>query len=412
MTLCESCKINVAIQDTTQCLMCTELENPKHDYSNGSHADSGKGLSEAQVIDVTYIRSELLCYAIQYAESSSPDRLIGVLCSSFSVNEIKEARDLLWKSFASHLDKNPRRSGRKGTGTMNAETEAEDIVKFGVVPLANKKVFDRSSVQFCAVDLHKIPKYNPEETNVHSMITNISELQGKIRTMEKIVNQNTCRIEELHCSSRSHPAASAMSHAPSSTSSAFPPLVTQSISSWKNSTFPSVSEAPTVVPAKSTPYLPQHPELMVYTKPHNRSQNLTPTRPTNGYGSSDGQASNRNDKWQQVRRQRKNAIQEKAKLVNTIVGKRNATSLTGAVTTKTIFISNVDRNWSDGDITNEMKSHKVDPVLVKCVSHKEAHTKSFKVVIREDDQGTVICPEFWPERVRCREWIQVTSNST
>ena len=85
--------------------------------------------------------------------------------------------------------------------------------------------------------------------------------------------------------------------------------------------------------------------------------------------------------------------------------------MTGAVTTKTIYISNVDRNWGDTDITNEMKSNDVSPVFVKCVSHPDSYTKSFKVVIKEIDQTKVMCAEFWPERVKCREWIQVSSNS-
>ena len=401
MTLCDTCKVNEAEKDNTLCLVCTNMDN--YDGSNNSDYN-GKQIPEAQVVNITYIRSELLCYAIRYVESSSPDKLIEVICSSFSVYEIKEARDLLWKVFASHLETNPRRSGRKVPGSVNAETEAEDIVKYGILPLANKKAFDRSSVKFCAVDLDKIPKYNPEETNVHSMMTSISELQGKLSAMEKIVNQNSSRIEELGQTKRVTSGSSNLSLVnPSPLSSA----------SWKDVTFPALrvqGSSDFSSAAKSTPYMPQHPEMIVSPKRSERSQQPSPERPTNGK-QSNGQPKSTNE-WQQARWQRKKAIQEKAKSVNTIVGKRNTTSLTGAVTTKTIYVANVDRNWTDTDITDEMKSHNVDPVFVKCVSHSEAHTKSFKIVIKEDDQETVMCAEFWPERVKCREWIQVTSNTS
>ena len=100
-------------------------------------------------------------------------------------------------------------------------------------------------------------------------------------------------------------------------------------------------------------------------------------------------------------------VKEKAKTAQVIVGNRNMSNIRGAETAKTIFVSNVERNWSEMDITNEMKSHNVTPIFVKCVSHNDAYTKSFKVVIKEQDSAEVMCAEFWPERVRCREWVRL-----
>ena len=404
MVLCEVCRINEA-KDNDLCHVCFALEEHKTASDlDGSQSEASSEVPEAVITDVTYIKSELLCYAIRYAQSSSPDKLVAVICSSFTVNEIKEAKDNLWKVFGAHLDPNPRRSGRRSTPV--AETEADDIVKLGILPLANKKLFERSSVKFCVVDLDKVPKYNPEETNVHSMMASIAELQGKFQAMDNCIRRNASHIEELRTNTdrMHHMMRKCAPVQPAKFSNElqnhFPPLAKQS-ASWRDAMLQETSASTSI---KSTPYVAQHPELLSNTSPRRFQQ--SESQPLNSNNENAQQQDFRNRDQIDARQRKKQTLMAKTKSVNIIIGNRNGSKLTGAETSKTIFVSNVDKNWTEGDISNEMKCHDVTPVFVKCVSHVESYTKSFKVVIKQADQDKVMCAEFWPERVKCREWIQ------
>lgn len=113
------------------------------------------------------------------------------------------AKDNLWKVFHKLLDTCPRRSSRKGTTA--AETEDEDVVKMGILPLANIKAYERSNIKFCAVDLDRIPKYNPEEISLYSMMASITALKSKVCAMAEMVNGNSTRIAEKSIKCRLQP---------------------------------------------------------------------------------------------------------------------------------------------------------------------------------------------------------------
>ena len=118
-------------------------------------------------------------------------------------------------------------------------------------------------------------------------------------------------------------------------------------------------------------------------------------------------ARSKSSEWQEVRKQKRQQLKEKAKDMNVVIGKRNTDNLSGADDIKPIFIYNVDKNWNDSNVTDEMKANGVTPKSIRCVSHSEAQSKSFKVFIKEDDYTKVMCEDFWACKIKCREWIRI-----
>ena len=76
----------------------------------------------------------------------------------------------------------------------------------------------------------------------------------------------------------------------------------------------------------------------------------------------------------------------------------------GARPTKALFVSNLER-CPPVEITNLMKERGIIPWDVHCTSKKTLPVASFRVTIREDDLQKALTPDFWPNGVRCREWV-------
>ena len=52
-----------------------------------------------------------------------------------------------------------------------------------------------------------------------------------------------------------------------------------------------------------------------------------------------------------------------------------------------------------------MKASGAEILKIKQISHVEATSKSFKVLIRVSDFDSVKSAEFWQEGIKCRAWI-------
>ena len=76
---------------------------------------------------------------------------------------------------------------------------------------------------------------------------------------------------------------------------------------------------------------------------------------------------------------------------------------------KNVFVSHVQKQFSDSDVKDYMKSQDVDCLKISTISHKDAVYKSFKICVKEADNDIVLEPDFWGEGIRCRPWISQTS---
>ena len=420
MVLCSVCHTEEAEQDKEKCTNC---ENSESDKENGKEKDL-----RARVNDLKYIPCELLCYAVRYADSSSPESLIKVISTAFNDKEILAAKDLLWNIYGDHLEK-PRRSTRKTATATATETDVDDLVRIGVVPLADKNMFIRSDVRFCALDPERLPKYNPEETNMHSVMADLNKMQSRLKAMEETVFKNCNSIDDINkvlgstVTARGQPQGGLYAGPGMEPSKEY----TLSKSLYRDAAtfrpldhdedFPlaGASAAASVRDKPSTPYMMSRPDLSIANRGNvspsrQQSLNLPPPlwrneRPQSQNMDLYSEKAKANS-LQEARRLKREAMQEKAKSMNVITGKRSSDSLSGAEASRTIFVFNVDKNWSDTSISDEMKSHNVTPMGIRCVSHSEAQTKSFRVIIKEADYDKVMCEDFWPERIKCRDWVK------
>ena len=76
-------------------------------------------------------------------------------------------------------------------------------------------------------------------------------------------------------------------------------------------------------------------------------------------------------------------------------------------TVEEIFVSNVDLDTSISDVFLFLK-RKSTVVRLTQVSHPDARSKSFVLAVPSHELGNVLCPQFWPIGVRCREFIRPT----
>ena len=400
MVLCSQCEDNEVEGDNPLCRQCTSADI--------NISDKCTQQATATVMEVKYVPCELLCYTIRYIDSSSPESLIEVIISAFSMKEIPAAKSMLWEIFKDHLEKAPRRSARKGQSL--AELEADDIVRLGVLPLANRNLFAMSDIKFCAVNLDRIPKYNPEEINMHSIMAKMLDMQNQLNCVKKTVDHNSASIREFDqvISDNAKLSHRELPYRPRSTFATGPVQFSSNEKSDDESSnnllFPGLPprSARQKQSTSSTPFEPSHPELSI-------TSYATAAAATAGASSLEVKEKPRSgvSEWQEVRKRRRQQLQEKAKDANVIIGKNNGSNLSGADPVKPIFVYNVDRNWSDKNIKDEMNENGVDPTSVRCISHSEAQSKSFKVFIKEQDYDKVMCEDFWASKIKCRDWIRI-----
>ena len=79
-------------------------------------------------------------------------------------------------------------------------------------------------------------------------------------------------------------------------------------------------------------------------------------------------------------------------------------TLSAFSTTGELFVSNVDHATTVSDIFLFLK-RKATVLKLSQISHPYARSKSFMLTVPSRELGNVLCPEFWPIGVRCRELL-------
>ena len=72
-----------------------------------------------------------------------------------------------------------------------------------------------------------------------------------------------------------------------------------------------------------------------------------------------------------------------------------------------LFVFRVDKNVTDEQFRDYIsRKDNIDCVKVKRLSHEDAASNSYHVIIHTMDTKVVMSPEFWPEGVGCRRYIR------
>lgn len=129
------------------------------------------------------IVNEVLCYVTQYIQSSTKDQVLKVVQGFYNVDEVICAKEMLYRLYEGKLGSYPQRK----TSTQRSELFAhtDDIVNF-VLQLDSQGV----SLNFSAKNLHRIPKWAPNETGNFSIAEKLNQLEGRMQSLEFVVSEN------------------------------------------------------------------------------------------------------------------------------------------------------------------------------------------------------------------------------
>ena len=97
---------------------------------------------------------------------------------------------------------------------------------------------------------------------------------------------------------------------------------------------------------------------------------------------------------------------KKRRKVDVFYGKKNSSAIKCAPKKLELFVFNVDCSTDENCIKEFLKEEQVKVIEMECVSHKEAWTKSSRVLVTADDPVCTLDCDFWPLGIGCRRFFK------
>ena len=133
--------------------------------------------------------SELLCYVYSNIQKSTGDQITKATDRLFNQNEVLNAKKILYEVYFHELDEYPK---HKTSGNRSEKlAHIEDVVDSIILLDANEKVLN-----LAAVDLNRLPRWNPNETDNFAIAEKLSLMQNRLDSLEFVVSENkVCNIK-------------------------------------------------------------------------------------------------------------------------------------------------------------------------------------------------------------------------
>ena len=367
------------------------------------------------------VSNELLAYVQHYADSSSFDSLKKLLLEYYNPDEIKNAKQVLWKS-CNHLLP-PIEKRVKSSSRSAHEAEVYDILN------AFKKLDGEESSYptFASVDLNRLPKHGPEELDMVDMLERIQALEHSQKLYEKRVCKNTDSIETLfkiHNDSHSFAAkVISPSHVEKSNKERSTNDDVVGIESvWsleeQSSKVPKAQltssktlNTDSIVQSQANKFATSSVDNLERTMPWvRRSEGIKVDDRVEGRierskGPHEQDGDNKEEFQLSTREMKKRRQQVRQTAVYGTSETQNG--LKGAPHNKDIFVFRLDKNTSETQVKDYMYSKNIESVSkIECISHQELKFKSFRVTVLNKDLNIIMDPSFWPQNVGCRLFIR------
>ena len=397
--------------------VCSECEDPIEDDKTLCEGceQRGKDSGEAQA----YVRSELLTYVMTYVNNSSPKKLIEAINMFYKPEEIYDARCLLWRIYGDKLQniKVPRKPA-PGTKVSDATVMkwADELVNVGFIPLT--KIPDLV-MNFCAVDLSRVPKYAPEQDNLQSVLDRLALVEQIVKSQTQKIDANKSLIQEIR-SDGGNATRRMTPYVPSSPPNR--PLndyrLPPPIRSPTRSTDQAHLFSGAIPKDRGVRNMAAEHRLRNMAADHPTSSGLIGmndhgTATTGSFGSYTEALKSRlnNEEWITQKRERRQRIQERLKTnVRQVTGTKEHTTCKGVGDLKSIYVYEVDSMVSENDVKDMIISGDVPVKHIRQINGRNGGiTKSFKVMIPAEKFESVMSADFWPSRMKCREWISYES---
>ena len=245
-------------------------------------------------------------------------------------------------------------------------------------------------MNFCAVDLTKVPKYSPEEENIHSVLNRLAAVEQRLAMTEE---QTTANVEDIATmkSKMNHGPRNKTPYVPS-----FPP-----IRPVQDFSLPPPTRSP---PRVTTSILSNFDEAIDLAS---GGSYLPPKKPTYSEMIT-SQSKMPSEEWMLQRRERRKQLQEKLKVNSrqVVTGNKEDTKVKAAGDVTGIYLYDIDSEFGESDIKEMITSGGVNVKHIRQIlGHNGGFRKSFKVLIPSDKLENVMTSEFWPSGIKCREWI-------
>lgn len=133
----------------------------------------------------TMVLSEVLAYATFYRNKSNADALRRVLLSSFSPNDISDAKRSLITRFQQKIGSTPLLAERRNsTARLAHEAETDDIIGILDILDAQNAI---SNILFVAANLDILPRFGPEEINIAAVVDRQARVESAINEMSESI---------------------------------------------------------------------------------------------------------------------------------------------------------------------------------------------------------------------------------
>ena len=177
MSQCKQCFLKLTRKDKGDvCTKCvTKNEDPNIKMDDAS---------------VTKLVNEVLFYANHHLESSTTDNLVELMVTFFTINELKVAKELIWRKFGDSGILEAWVSRRDSNNRSEAMAICEDT-------LGALTVMQTKNVNYVcyAANWSRVPKCNPERNNELSIVERMEEIEMSLKVYNSRLNATNNEVK-------------------------------------------------------------------------------------------------------------------------------------------------------------------------------------------------------------------------
>ena len=366
--------------------------------------------------------SELLCYATEFMKSTTKEALGKTIYRFYDLEEITVAKTLLYDHF-DMLGEFPQRKTSNNRSEKVAHTD--DILN------ALMKLDETDTeLTFAAVNIKRLPRWDPNEMDVVGMMEKINVLERRMSSLEVTVSESKAdliqtndqldilKVKVVHNENelkdiqpRLPTYAEKASVSCGSSVNAQPMASTTSVwSIGRNSGADNTGingknilpRPPIFQSFKASEPPQQKPPDSVASKETTRIQNRLLRVAGNDTDAdtdvSEGYELSREDRRRRTRQRRQQ---------NFIAGTAASTRLLGAPPpTRDFFVYRVDKSTSIEDIKDHLSGCDINIRDLKKVCHSESKFNSYKLSVSVTNADKVMDASIWPDGIRVRRFVR------
>ena len=354
--------------------------------------------------------NELLCYAVDNIQRCNGDQIIKALDRFYNLEEIIIAKKILYDIYSDDLGDYPK---RKTSGNRSEQVaHVEDIVDSIISLDASEK-----SVNFAAVDLNRIPRWNPNETDNFAIAEKMAMLENRLNNLEFVASEN-----KATCIKNKDDIAKVSKILAEPDTKSYAQILKgdgQSKVANKNNVVSQMNDSrqPASLTGQVQKLESRRPDPMAGKGQSVTSRHRDPVADQKKDREGDSQresAGNKihsqtlekpvEDSFQKSRYERKRENRQKRLIIS---GKSTGTRLKGGPpVVRKFFVYRLDKDTTDDDIMNHLNDKEIKFVSCVRLSNVDATYCSYCVSVPVDEVDKILDANTWPTGIRIRRFVQ------